>query len=57
MANKFWMFVDVVPNVPKPKMNCVETIGTGLDDVPPDYFAKVMAHLMDSTLQEDFVPK
>ena len=50
------MFVNVVLNVQKQKMNLVETIGTGMEDVPPDSIAKVMAQ-MEFTQEENFVPK
>ena len=51
------MFVDVVLNVQKQKMNLVETIGTGMDDAPPDSIAKVMAQMEFTTQEENFVPK
>ena len=59
VANKFWMFVVVVLNVQRPKINRVETIGTGMDDVPQDFIAEVILAepQMKFTPKEDFVPK
>merc|ERR1712062_505565 len=53
VANKYFVFVDVVLHVPKQKMNHVEDLGVSLEHVPLDFIAEETT----TGTKMEFVPK